>query len=255
MAEASSGQEEQETPSFSLLNSFPLYYVNKDGAPSGFTHDLATLIFSKTDIAYTSVPLPPDRLVRQLGAGLQDFTILYRLPEVFPEMEFFATLGCQHIVMVPLIGSGITKLADVSGKRVAYMKDGRFDRLYSTKIDMIGMPVGQVKNIFAMAAVGNVDAVVFNEIAFNSSKRFSKLDSGVLPGTGEEFGEPIHLLEIELGIAISRKSRFQHLVPALKDFVESGRMAGAFEPIFRKYGSVSGGKCSILKVSTLTDRG
>jgi len=206
--------------------------------------ELAELVFTQTHIDYDVSPMPLGRLIRQSVAGIQDVTILYRLPEVFPGLEFFASVGCLEILLVPLKKSGIKAFDDITGKRIAYMQGGRFDKVFVSKVDIIGMPIANVRNIFAMAVISQVDAVVFNNMAFESSKIFTPRASGIYGDIWGEFGAPIALLEVELSFAISRKSAFRLKVPEIEKFVRSSEGERKIRTLFRKYGVESGGKCT-----------
>lgn len=242
--DVSAKQAQRERPRVALLNTFPYYFIDKYGTAKGFMTELAELVFTGINIGYDASPMPLGRVIRQSAAGIQDMAILYRLPEMFPDLEFFATVGCLEIILVPLKKSGIKGLDDIAGKRIAYMQGGRFDRVFASKVDIIGMPIANVRNIFAMAVISQVDAVVFNNMAFESSKTFPQRATGVYGNIWGEFAAPIALLEVELSFVVSRKSAFRSRVPEIEAFVLSAWGQRKIKTLFRKYGVETGGKCT-----------
>ena|GEM_PF-2291551 len=252
LAGSLAGSLERENPRVALLSLFPYYYRDLNGEPAGFSYEAIELLFGATGFSFDHSAMPVGRIVRQMGSGIQDIAILYRLPKLLPEMDFFATLGCQQVVLVPIRGSNIARFEDVAGKKIAYLAGGRFDRMFVSKLDIIGMPFTNAYNIFAKAVLGNADAVVFNRIAYESSRRFDTRLSGVSAETLAAFDAPIPIVEIEVSLAISRKSKFRHIMPAMEAFAKSQAGKSKLEQLFAKYGSSTGGACSAKKDEKLS---
>lgn len=246
------GSLDREKPRVALLSLFPYYYRDLNGEPTGFSYEVIKLFFGATGTSFDHSAMPVGRIVRQVGSGIQDIAVLYRLPDLLPALDFFATFGCQQVVMVPIRGSKITRFEDVAGKKIAYLVGGRFDRMFASKLDIIGMPFMNAYNIFGKAVLANADAVVFNQIAYESSRQFDPRLSGVSAETFAAFNTPIPLVEIELSLVISRKSKFRHLMLEMAAFAKSKIGKVKLEQIFRKYGSSTGGNCSVKKGQELS---
>ncbi|MBL4789809.1 MAG: hypothetical protein JKY60_12470 [Kordiimonadaceae bacterium] len=236
-------ERSHQNPRVAFFDSFPFYFKNSKGEPDGFSYRAVELTLGKLDVGYDYSAMPLGRLFRQVGSGIQDLTVVYKLPALLPDLHFIATFGCLQITLAPVKGSGIQGFADLTGKRVVYPVGGRFARLYASSLDIIGMPVAKVKNIFGMAIIGGADAVVFNNMAFESSRLFGPDEGGASADVLMKFGDPVPLLEMELAIAISRNSKFDPLIPRIASQVKKARKAGAYQALFRRFGETSGGQC------------
>lgn len=245
-AHGSDTPEQHTQPTVAFLEIVPFYYTNEDGQPAGLSYDIAELVFGALDQPYKSVTMPPPRVFHALSNGHHDFTLSYKMPKLFPRLTFFGLLGCQQIVLTPLKGSGIKTLADIKGKRIAYLQGGRFDRLYSSTGLFEGRTAVHTINMFKLAARRRVDAIVANKMHMAGHRNIDPEKIGLPSNFWNTLDTPIFITSIEASFAISNPSKFQHLIPSIESVIQTVRRDGTLEKLFKKYGEPTGGSCDAM---------
>ena len=233
-------------PTFVFIHTFPFYYLDENGQQTGFNYEIAKFVFDALEIEADFFGMPVGRTFREVNEGTQDFTTSYRMPDLFEGIQYFASFGCQQIVLMPLKNSGIKSFKDLVGKRISYAQGGRFDKTYSRRKDFVRVPAINTETMFRLVQRGRTDGVVMNTMAFESLRIASPPNQNLQSDIWTKFGDPVFIMPIEVAFGVSKKSKYRHLVPLIENFVSEGLEKDIFAPIFKKYGEATGGVCSAM---------
>lgn len=247
-------EESNQKPELTLVlfDLYPFFFHGQDGTPSGMTLELVGGVLNELGIPYKTIVMPISRVFNEISNGRYDLTSTYHVPEIFPDIHFFGELGCQQIVLLPLKSSGIRNMKDIAGKRLTFVQGGRFDHLYSSSSKFTSLPAPNTLNMFRMAARGRVDAIIGNRMHLYAY-RDDPISRHLVPEElWDTLDDAIPVMPIRMSFAMSKKSKFQHLVPVLENHVKQAHVQAEFARISIKYGEPTGGRCNIMKRSELS---
>lgn len=226
-----------------IYSIFPFYYMDSNGETAGANYELTSYILGELNMPFQLTVKPLARILQEIEHGTIDLMLAYRLPKILPNLAFSSAIGCQRIVLIPLKGSGVKTMGDLSGKRIAYLQGGRFDMMHSHRSDFTHVKAVDYIKMFQLVEQQRIHAFVANMMAYRAHRAFAPRESGLPPQSWDRFDTPHVVMAIETSFLTSPKSKFFQLLPAVNSFIGEAYKAGKFAPIFRKYGENTGGSC------------
>lgn len=245
-------EEDRTIPTFAIYRLHPFYYVDSEGSPSGLNYEIVKKVFNGAGVPHKVAILPIGRVFHAMEQGQHDFTMSYKVPDVFPGLKFFGSVGCQQIVLAPMRGSGIKSLPDAKGKRISFIQGGRFDKIFSKTKAFTRLPAINTLTMFKLAAYGRADAIVGNRMLLASYKNDPSVVHILSPDFWEEFDAAIPITPIEIAFSISEKSKFQHYVPILEAYTRTEEVQNFIHEIYSRYGETTGGRCNMMTKNKFT---
>ncbi|MCJ8273560.1 MAG: hypothetical protein MJK04_29685 [Psychrosphaera sp.] len=150
-------------------------------------------------------------------------------------------------MLVPLVVShingDINKLDDLNGKREGCVDLGYFDARRKLDWDITPVKLNDNFIMLKMFLRGRIDAIIINNRVLNAFLANPQVLRELPRGWHNKLAQPLALAIFETHLSMSKSSRFQHMIPALKAAIVEGRKLGKFKRIFNQWGSKLGGHC------------
>mgnify|MGYP001288470876 CR=1 FL=1 len=234
------GGEEQPNPVFSIFDTFPYYWLEDDPENprrKGLYTELVNLIAHEAGQDFTLRTHPFARVLYSLKTGNTDFSMIALIDNKGRGVNVVAPLVCSSMILIPRKGSGIRTLKDIKGKRIAFTGRSVFEKSGYTKQDIIPVRLSQPRLYFSMMVTGRLDAFVMNEVMYYAYLQHLAQASDFPEDFLSYVGDPVRVTGYQLGLVVSQKSAYAHLVPRLTESVRRLHERGAIQETFRRYGS------------------
>ncbi len=230
-------------PIISIMNWHPFGWQDEDGNPRGLEAEIIQKSLYDLGLEATIEVDPVARVIRNLQSGATHFSISYADPIMLPNIKFEGMIGCSFSTLVPLKGSEIKTISDIEGKRIGLPKDGYFDKAFTPLYNFEHIEISSNEQLFQMAPRDRLDALVINNIVWDSYRLRAHQEGGFDEGYWDIFDTPIILEEFKLVLAFHPDPRFENFAKTLGDYLLQAYERGDFIPIFEKYGVKNGGVC------------
>ncbi len=235
--------DESEAPILAIIDFFPFGFVLEGQKPQGMVfeieHALEQLSGLPIDARLMSLP----RALRSISVGQNDLLFSYKDDVMVPNVIWLGNLGCLVPLVVSHIDGGIKKLDDLKGKRVGYVGLAFFDSKQRQDWDLTLVKLNDNFIMLKMFLRGRIDAIIINNIVLNAFLANPHVLQELPQGWHKKLAQPLALTIYETHLSMSKSSKFQHMIPALKSAIIKGRKLGKFKRIFNQWGSKLGGHC------------
>lgn len=153
-------------------------------------------------------------------------------------------LGCHSTIVVQKDGVNITHVDQLNGKRIGFVNNGIFQRLYSKKFGTVNEFVNNDESLFRMTINGRIDGFFISHIVLDSYKRFGIPHARLDMNWQDEMGEPLLISTSPVYFQVSSKSQLSfntvnELIASAQQLVDQGDIA----QIYKQYGIDNGGAC------------
>jgi len=226
----------KDKPKVALFISYPEAFKNPEGIFQGTSIDITRALEKRMgeelEIQYTSWP----RIMEHLGTSRYDFTFLFNVPAFNDRVHFLGKIGCFADIIVPRRGLKINGIKSLEGKTVAFMQKGAFSRTYANSTRFFKVPNSQSENMIRLLVNDRVDAIVIHSGQYHRLVNAEKPRRNYPENWRSKLGEPfVHKL-YEVHVALSKKSKYQHLIPKVKQAIIDQRKKGVFDQAQKNWG-------------------
>jgi hypothetical protein len=225
-----------DKPTVALFVSYPETFKGKDGTFQGTAVDIVKTLEEglgqEIGIKYTSWP----RIMEYLGTNDYDLTFLFNVPTFKNRVHFLGKIGCFADIIVPRKGLQISDISSLSGKTVAFMQKGAFAQQYLDTKLFHTIPTSQSEKMIRLLVNDRVDAIVIHSGQYHRLINAAEGRQFYPENWRSKLGEPfVHKL-YEVQVTLSKQSKFQHLIPVLKETIIQQREKGLFDQAQKNWG-------------------
>lgn len=210
---------------------FPPFGINNQGELSGIFYDLANLVIENAGYTANNQLSPYARIIKEIKVGKIDLTIMFRYRELDAYVQYIAPLPAHKTVIVGLQGNSFKSMADLSGKKVTYLRGSKFSHKIINDKTIIKYPVNSFIQGIKMLNAGRVDAIVGPLFTIESSA----LEVEKRINTTIEFGDFLVVDKRTPWIQVSNKSKSKIDIEKLKESYAQLEEADTINSLFLKY--------------------
>lgn len=237
-------RDRQAPVTFGVFDFFPWALPDQQGNLEGMSVDLVAKLSEISGIEITPRFQPVARVFRDAELGLNDLVLAYKLPSMVPGVEFIADLGCLTASVVMNKNVPVSGIEDLHDKRIAYLPGGYFWDKLRSQIGVKEYQVDTNREMIALLALGRVDGFVTNNFMLGALIRKGPPYENFLPiNWRNEIGQEVPFEKVPVAIGMSINSKNWHLRNRLREAITHGVEEGAFDAIYRKWGSLDGWSC------------
>lgn len=210
---------------------FPPYGIEKQGVESGLYYEMASLVASNAGYIPKNKIAPYARIIRSIKYGEIDLTIMFRNPELEGYVDYVAALPSKKTIVLGLPETIFNDIADLSGKRLAYLRGARFNKQIDNDESIEKHLVTDYKLGIKMLMAGRADAI----IGPMQSIEAARLELEGIDNETILLGRP---LVVDIGspwIQISKKSRSYIDIERLRNSFMQLQEENAFQNLQKKY--------------------
>jgi len=226
----------QFKPRVSLFISYPEAFKGQEGVFQGTSIDITRALEEglgkELELQFTSWP----RIMKYLGTSHYDFTFLFNVPSFKDRVLFLGKIGCFADIIVPRSDFKITDISSLNGKTVAFMQKGAFARAHADTDTFYKVPNSQSENMIRLLVNDRVDAIVIHSGQYHRLVNAGKPRPYYPENWRMKLGKPfVHRL-YEVQVTLSKKSKYQHLIPKVRRVIIEQREKGAFDQAQQNWG-------------------
>ena len=210
---------------------FPPFGINHQGELSGIFYDLANLVIENAGYTANNQISPYARIIKEIKVGKIDLTIMFRHGELDPYVQYIAPLPAHKTVIIGLQDSSFKSMADLSGKKVTYLRGSKFSYKIANDKTIIKYPVKNFIQGIKMLNAGRVDAIIGPLLTIESSA----LEVEKIINKTIEFGDFLVVDKRTPWIQVSNKSKSKIDIEKLKESYAQLEEADTLNSLFQKY--------------------
>ncbi len=225
-----------ELPTVALFESFPEAFRVNGGPYQGTLIDtfkaLEDGMGMELERKITSWP----RIMEYLGTDRYDFTFIFKVPAFESKVHYLGKLGCLADIIVPHQGVEINSVEDITGKNVAFIKNGGFARANENNSTFIKSPAPDSPTMMRLLANDRVDAIVIHSGHYNRLLNSHEPRPGMPENWRTKFGFPVVFQTYEVHLTLSKNSPHQDLIPKAKEAIKKQVESNAWSQALENYG-------------------
>lgn len=222
-------QETSETLTVNIIPSKPLGYTDEKGNLIGFHVDFFNHLKAITSIRMTLQSPPFSRGLMNLKVGDVDIGLLFKAKKREGYLEPIAQAFETHVSAIGRKGFVITKIKDLSNKRIGRLRGMTVSQEYS-QIEKTSEVIQSktYPQLINMLALNRIDVAVGNFYTlWQLSHKLNLKDKIEFPG---------HMLtKQQVWLYMAKKSKKKHLIPTLRKGVTSMIRSGYIDDLYMKY--------------------
>jgi ABC-type amino acid transport substrate-binding protein len=232
----------EDMPSFVAYDFYPFGH-KKNGQISGLFTDLMAEIekLSGVNVAKAIEPIP--RAIQSIARGEIDLILSGVISPAFENTLSLGVVGCHRTNVVTNKKADISSLDDLKNKDMGFVASGFFYKKFGDKYGLNPIQTSSSESMFLMLVHYRVDGIFITDVVFDSYRTEGIPFSSIPPDWRQQIGTIVVAEVIPVHLRMPKNSKFQFLAPKLSKAIMAGNKNGAFERVYRKYGSSTGGRC------------
>ena len=139
---------------------FPPYGIKNDSELSGIYFDVANWLMKDAGYASSNIITPYARIISGLISGQSDMTIMFKYSELESHVTYVAALPSLKIVVMGREGHQFDSIANLKGKRLAYLRGASFSQEVDAHPEVIIHRVTDFSQGVKMLMANRVDAII-----------------------------------------------------------------------------------------------
>lgn len=232
----------EKRPSFVNYDFYPFGH-QKDGNVSGLFADLMGEIEKLSGIEVSKILEPIPRALQSMSRGKFDLILSGTSSPALKDTISLGILSCHRTNLVTHKKANITSLNDLKGKHIGFIASGFLFKKFGDKHGVVSMETGTSESMFLMLVRNRVGGIYISDIVFDSYRAEGLPFTRVPKDWREQIGPIIEAEVLPVQLRMHKQSEFLHLAPDLSKAITQGKINSAFEKVYQKYGSTTGGHC------------
>lgn len=230
-------------PVIAIYDFFPFGRLEESGRVTGIFADLARVVEEKSGIELQLRLEPIPRAIRNVVMGHVDLIISGSSSKAMVDTPAVGILGCHRTVVLTRKNSGISDLASLRDKRVAYVTGGIFKKKFAGSYGEKIEEVGSSQSLFHMLFRDRIDAFFISDVVLAAYVKFGVPVADLPEDWRTVLGPTITAETLHVTLRMSKESSFKALIPRLRRALDQCNRDGTFEAVYHAYGLQSGGRC------------
>ncbi len=215
----------------------------ENGKIIGLFPDLIAEVEKISGIKVVLAIEPIPRALKSIAHGEHDFILSGATSPAFKNTRSLGTVGCNRAIVVTAKKAKLSTLVDLHGRRIGFISNGFLLRKFGNKFGLVAVQTSSGESLFRMLIRNRIDGIFISDIVFDSYRKEGAPFVNFPKDWIQQIGPNIEAEKLVIHLRMINKSKHDNAATKIVNAIKIGNKIGAFEAVYRKYGSINGGRC------------